>query len=182
MVGGYPGSVTTRSPGAPLAAPLPDSIATLPDIWHGVRLGVAPESSPPFAIDALVVEDDTWQVLGADPEFRPTAEHPLRLMQALRQAEPVAPGSVFVVPGRPTRLHAVVHDLDRDPSWREEWIAAALEGCLGIASERGFRSLAIPLLGTRHGGLAPDRAVGLLEDSLAAPSAPLPRKLWLISP
>lgn len=154
----------------------------LPDIWHGVRLEVAPESYPPFAIDALVVEDDTWQILGADPEFRPTAEHPLRLMQALREAEPMAPGSVAVVRGRPTRLCAIVHDLDCDPSWREEWIAAALEGCLRIASERSLRSLALPLLGARHGRLPPDRTLALLENALTAPSVPLPRKLWLIFP
>ena len=171
-----------RPPDAPLDAPLPDSLERLPDIGHGARLEVAPESSPPFAIDALVVEDDTWQVLGADPEFRPTTEHPLRLMRAVRAAEPVAAGSVTVVPGAPTRLHAIVHDLDRDPSWRQEWLAEALESCLEIASERSLRSLALPLLGTRHGRLPPDRALEQLEEILSATSAPLPRRLWLIFP
>ena len=154
----------------------------LPDIWHGVRLGVAPAGCPPFAIDALIVEDDTWQVLAADPEFHPTAEHPVRLMQALRQAEPVPPGSVVFEAGVPARLRAVVHDLDRDPSWREEWIAAALASCLEIAAERGLRSLAVPLLGTRHGRLPPGRALELVEEALTAPAAELPKRLWILFP
>ncbi|PSQ91983.1 MAG: hypothetical protein BRD57_03550, partial [Proteobacteria bacterium SW_6_67_9] len=37
-----------------------------------------------------------------------------------------APGEVVVVGGRPLHLRAVIHDLDRVPTWREEWIVRAL--------------------------------------------------------
>jgi hypothetical protein len=42
--------------------------------------------------------------------------------QSLLQA-----GSVFKRAGNPLRLLAIVHDLDREPSWRSEWIAKLLK-------------------------------------------------------
>ena len=153
----------------------------LPDIWHGVRVGVAPERCPPFSVDARIAEDDTWRILTADPHFHATTEHPIRLMRDLRDAEPLAPGTVVFEPGPPVRLRAIVYDLDRDPCWREEWVGAALARCLEIAAERGLRSLALPVLGT-HARVPPETTLDLLEAALTAPSAPLPRRLWLIFP
>ena len=101
--------------GFPFPSPL--TAQSTPCIWHGLRVEIAPSGEPPFAVDAVVIEDDTWQVLGAEPEFSSAAEHPIRLMQELREAEPLEPGSVFIKEGAPVRLHAIVHDLDCEPSW-----------------------------------------------------------------
>ena len=149
-------------------------------IWHGVRVEVSPPGEPPFPIDALVVEDDTWQVLGADPGFRPTVEHPIRLMQALREAEPFEPGTVAIKEDAPVRLHAIVHDLDCEPSCQEEWIAAALGEILRIATERSFRSLGLPQLGTRYGRLTAEEFMRILDGALEkGQKCPLQR-LWLL--
>ena len=152
-----------------------------PRIWHGVWTELAPEFERPFPIDALVVEDDTWQVLGADPDFHPSLEHPIRVMQALHEAQPVAPGSVVVGGGSPTRLHAIVHDLDLEPTWTKEWIGTALEGIFRIASERGLSALGLPLLGTRHGRLSDDLSLRLIDGALARSAKGSPRRLWLIA-
>lgn len=141
----------------------------------------APESEQPFPIDALAVEDDTWQVLGADPDFRPSVEHPIRVMQALHKAQPVAAGTVVVRAGAPIRLHAIVHDLDLEPTWREEWISAALKEIFRISSECGYRALGLPLLGARHGRPSHALSLSLLDGALARPANGTLRKLWLIA-
>jgi hypothetical protein len=104
-----------------------------------VRIVPAPEDQPPFPVDALAVEDDTYFVLGADPEVREPNEHPIRLWKQIHEAEPAAPGSVSVKEGEdggPTRFLAVVHDLSQEPSWREEWVAQALGEVLRETGQR----------------------------------------------
>ena len=165
----------------PPRAELPDLTANLPRIWHGVHFVCAPRARPPFAVAALVVEDDTWQVLGANPDFRPTAEHPIRLWRSLAAAEPLEPGDVVEHEGFPIRLHAIVHDLDREPICREEWIAEALDQIFGIVAERRFETLALPLLGTRHGRLPERSSLRLLDESLSGLALRPLRRLWLIT-
>ena len=162
--------------------PFPQAVAEMPGIWHGLRVEVAPERQPPFAVDAMVVEDDTWQVLGAEPDFRPTAEHPIRLMHELHQAEPLEPGSVIIEEGVPIHLRAIVHDLECEPSWREEWIATALKESFRIVGKHGFRALGTPLLGTRHGRLPAENSIRLLDEILAGQSARPLERLWLVFP
>ncbi len=62
-----------------------------------------PLEDPPFSIDAIAIEDDTYFVLGADPEFRPSSEHPIRVHTAALEVEPAAPGSVFKTTARDER-------------------------------------------------------------------------------
>lgn len=141
----------------------------------------APESEPPFPIEAVAVEDDTWQVLGADPDFGLSVEHPIRLMQALHEAQPVSAGTVVVRDGTPIRLHAIVHDLDLEPTWTEEWISAALKEIFRISNDCGYRALGLPLLGTRHSRLSYGLSLRLLDRALARPANRSLRKLWLIA-
>ena len=94
----------------------------------------------------------------------------------------MAPGSVLVRAGRPLLLRAVVHDLDRDPSWREGWIAAALQEVLLHCERLKIGGLALPRLGTIHGRLPPARALQLTWEALLAARAALPRRLWLLLP
>ncbi len=83
--------------------------------------------------------------------------------------------------GCPLRLHAVVHDLRREPSWREEWVTSALEAILRECKRRSFDSLALEPLGAVHGRLAPERFVDLLEGALTAAPAATVRRIWLVS-
>ncbi len=148
----------------------------------GIPVTVAPADRPPFEIDALVVEDDTYLVLGADPEVREPAEHPLRVWQAVHDFEPLAPGTLTVRPGRPPRLLAIVHDLAADPTWREDWVASALGEVLRYAERTGVRSLAVPPLGAVHGRLPVERFAALLRDALAVGPAQSLERIWLACP
>jgi deoxyribonuclease V len=146
----------------------------------GIEITSAPAERPPFAVEAVAVEDDTYLVLGADPAFREPSEHLLEVLTAAHAAEPLTPGTVLVRPGRPLRFHAVVHDLGRDPTWTEEWIETALRELLETADGRGLRALGLEPLGCRHGNLLLDRFLILLERAIrAAPRRNL-RRIWLV--
>ncbi len=46
----------------------------------------------------------------------------------------------------PVKLLAVVHDLNQDPSWKEEWVVKALEGIFREIEQRKLQSLALRFL------------------------------------
>lgn len=145
-----------------------------------MEIYVAPPSRPPFEPAALVVEDDTYQVLGADTAARESYESVRRLRERAAQVEPEPPGSVQVRPGDPLRIHAIVHDLDLEPTWLEIWLVDALAAALGEADRRRLDSLALPMLGTLHGSLAPRRFVQLLRSTLDGTRCHHLRRLWLV--
>lgn len=142
----------------------------------------APKDRPPFPVDAVAFEEDTFLVLSADREVRDPKEHQVRLMTRLIESRPETPGCVLVKGTRPLRLLAVIHDLDQDPSWRDEWIASALEGIFREAENRKLTSIALPFLGTLHGSLAEERFVVLLRCALERISARYLKRLWLVVP
>jgi hypothetical protein len=142
------------------------------------------------AAAVVVVEDDRYRVLGAEPEFRdPGPVHPIRIHTALVDLAPAEPGTVVVGPdGR--RWYAVVHDLDLEPSARPEWLDAALREVLRLARQRGVRALVLPPLGAVHGGVSLATALERIARALwhhaelaaeAAGSGPLER-VWLRVP
>ena len=120
----------------------------------------------PEGVDAIAVEDDTYFVLGADPGFKEPTEHPVRIWTEVHEAEPAEPGSVRIQEGRPVRMHAVIHDLSADPTWREEWVEAALAAILKEVERRSLRNIALQRLGAVHGRLPVERFHDLLEASL----------------
>ncbi len=153
----------------------------------GVRVGaidvaVAPEESPPFPVAAIVIEEDTYLVLSAAAEQPMRPEHPLRLMTALRELEPEPPGSLVVREGQPLRFLAIVHDLNRDPTWTDEWVESAYERALAETGRRGLRALGLELLATRHGRMEPQRSLDLLRDALERATPPLLERLWISAP
>jgi len=132
-----------------------------------MRVRVVDTRSAVGDVDAIVVEDDTFHVLGADPAWRPVAEHPRRVLDAAARSRPDALGSVVVVEETPLRLCAVVHDLDREPSCDPAAIEAALAQLLVIIERRVLVRIAMPLLGTAHGRLPLAEAAALLLGALA---------------
>lgn len=145
-----------------------------------VRLWTGP--GLPAGAGALVCEEDTMQVLGAPLALEPLFEHPVRVLTAASAASPATPGTVLVRAGRPLLLRAVVHDLDRDPSWSEGWIAEALREVLRLSARLKLGGVALPLLGTIHGRMPPTRALRLTWEALVAAREALPRRLWLLLP
>ncbi len=153
----------------------------------GIDVVLARDDDPPFHVDATVLEEDTWLALSADTRTVVSPGHPVRVMTQAWEAKPEAPGTVVVATGSPTRLLAVVHDLDREPSWTAQWVEQALTAALHQAIHLGCESLRLPLLGTEHGRLPALEFVELLHRALravatasAGPSSL--RRIWLVRP
>jgi hypothetical protein len=145
-----------------------------------LRVVVAAADRPPFDVDALVFEDDTYFVLGASAEIREPTESPLRVWTELHETEAADPGDVIFRSGTPPRILAVVHDLSKDPTWTEAWVAQALSASLRLARERGFRSLGLQPLGCVHGRLSPDRFPLLLRQALEQTGPRTLERIWLV--
>jgi hypothetical protein len=153
--------------------PSPDEIAL-----GGATLSLAED--PPFVVQATVHEEDTFLVLSADRSRVSVQEHPLRVIDRAYNARAETPGTVRLAAGDPTRLLAVIHDLDREPSTCEEWVLAALRAVLDLCVERQLASVALPLVGSVHGVLPARTAADLLVTALVqGPGRPYPRRIWL---
>lgn len=149
--------------------------------FGAVRIVAAPRTRPPFPVDALVWEEDTFLVLSAEPVVREPKGHPLRIINDALHMVPERPGTV-VVRGttRPLHFLAIVHDLNQEPTWREEWMADALAAVFSEAEHRALRSLALPLLGTIHGRCEKSRFAVLLRTAMQKASFQHLRRLWLV--
>ena len=136
---------------------------------------------PPFTVQAVVIEDDTAQVLSAQTETLPqTGTHIIKIMTALHDDEPARPGVVVVKGSSPWRLHALVHDFDQQPSFQQAWVAQALAEALSVCAARQITHLGVEQLGCKHGGLSPRRFRELLGDTLQGRAIFYPRALWII--
>ena len=143
---------------------------------------VAPFHSPPFSVQALILEEDTWFALSHSPEFRPTSAHPIRVMTDAWEARPVPPGSVHVRQSNPYRILAIVHDLAEDPTWRVEWIEEALRQGLATACDCGLRAIGIEPLGAVHGRYPVADFDVLLERVLDSEPSWSALRIWRIEP
>jgi len=146
------------------------------------RLVAAPNENPPFKVDAMVAEEDTFLVLSADPVVKEPRESLETMIEQINEIRPEVPGSVLVRKNRPLEFLAIVHDLDLEPSWKEEWISGALDQVFREAAARRVRSIALPLLGTTHGSLEAKRAATLLGDALRRGLPGGLQRIWLILP
>lgn len=153
------------------------------EMWFGtLRIVASPEHSPPFKVDAMAFEEDTWLVMSADPKVCEPEKHPIRLMTDLIEAQPEPVGSVLVKGKNPLRFLAIVHDLNLDPTWREKWIESALEKIFYKAEQLGLKAIGLQLLGTLHGRLDKKRFIDLLGHAIFQASLKHLKRLWLIAP
>lgn len=151
-------------------------------VYRGVRIVAAPEDRPPFPVDALVLEEDTHLLMSARAEIRAPAESFGKLVNDMADFQPLAPGTVLARGNAPLRLLAVVHDIDRRPTWREAWVDRALAGVLQEAARRRLESLGVPVLAGRHGSMAAGRFAALLRRALERRSPGRLRRLWILAP
>lgn len=147
-----------------------------------LRVMMAPPPGSALTVDALVLEEDTWQVLSASPEVVAPDEDALQLLRRLRTAQPLPPGSVAVRAGTPMQFHAVVYDFDDAAYCRPAWVAATLAEILLIAAQHKLGSLALPLLGVRHGRLPLSAFVILFVAALEKAKPDCLRQIWLLVP
>jgi hypothetical protein len=138
-------------------------------------------AAPPFAIDAVVLEQDTYLLMVDDGIIREPAEPLTKLADELVQQPPLAVGSVIVGKMHPVQLSAVVHDVECDPTWSEHGITLALNNIVTECIRHKIESLAMRPLAYRHGGFPIDRFIESLCNSLAQPAGVL-RRIWLVWP
>ncbi len=150
---------------------------------RGVRVVAAPQSAQPFPVDALVLEEDTYLVLSADPKAVSPVVHPVRLMTGVFDFSPETPGSVVVQESHPLRLLAVVNDVDQDPICKETWIAQALKAVFRIVEDRRLNAVGFQMLGTHHGRIPPVRSAELFLDAFSGlPDGASLKRLWIDAP
>jgi hypothetical protein len=147
-----------------------------------VKIIAAPESAPPFKIDARAYEEDTWLVMSAEPKVCLPEVHPIRLMTELIEARPKNAGSVMVRGNHPLRFLAIVHDVNLEPTWKEEWIETAIAKIFQESEKRNIGAIGLPLLGTLHGRLEPTRFALILGRVIKKAVLTHLRRVWLISP
>ena len=146
----------------------------------GIRLVATLETAaPPFWPEATVHEEDTYLCLGDYHGVSEPRESYPALVRRMESYVPRRPGSVVVQGHYPLRLLAIVHDVEREPTWRAEWVREALDGIFLMTARRGLRSLALPPLGCRHGRLGLPAFFALLFPSLARAAPPFPDRIWL---
>jgi hypothetical protein len=147
-----------------------------------VRIVAAPKDRKPFPVDAVAFEEDTFLVLSADTTVREPKASLMRVMTKVIETHPKTPGSVLVRGRRPLRLLAIVHDLNQEPTWKEEWIRSALRGIFQEVEKRRLESLALPFIGTLHGRLEKERFVHMLREVIEGMEFKHFTHLWLVVP
>jgi len=154
----------------------------LEETWLGdLHVVAAPMRIPPFPIDAIAAEEDTFLVLSADKEVREPTEPLVRIMTRLIETRPETPGTVVVKGRRPLKFLLIIHDFNQDPSCREEWVAEALDAVFMEAENRGLRSLGMPLIGTAHGAIDTERSVALIARAIGTGRLLHLKQLWLVA-
>ncbi|MBN2433096.1 MAG: hypothetical protein JXQ27_16615 [Acidobacteria bacterium] len=144
-----------------------------------VQLFVQDHLSRVRALDAMVIEEDTYLVLSTPHRQMQESAHPVRVIHRAYNAEPEMPGAVIVKAGSPLLLLAVVHHLSYDPSFSEEWITLALENVMCFCAARQIRSLGTPILGSVYGSFPAQRFLSLLRGAMERRSLPGLREIWL---
>ena len=157
------------------------------DFGRAGRLGrvhvvVAPEDAPPFSVEAVAVEEDTHLLLSSEGEIEEPEEDFERLVEAAAERSPRTPGSVLIRKAKPLQILAIVHDIDCEPTWREEWVASAINGIVEEAEWRRLAAIGIPLIGTRHGNIEMRRVALWLGRCLSRTQFRHLERVWVIAP
>lgn len=157
------------------------------DLARVVRIGntriqISPQDRPPFAVNAIAVEQDTALVLDEEPILYAPSQSLNEFSSELEHLTEPLPGSVLVKHGTPKRLIAIIHDLEQDPTLRPEWVVKALHNMMRLAERQPLQAIALPLLGTRYGQLDQRRFIELLCYILCKYPPASHLKLWLVAP
>lgn len=151
-------------------------------IIGSIEITVAPPQCPPFAVDAVVEEQDTSLVLGTEPAIRETRESYSLLVRKMIRQKPLAMSEIIVKKGYPLRFTAIVYDIEKKPACREEWVKAALKNILDQCKKHKVKTLSMPLPGTTHGKIGKEQSLNLLKSILLACNPVYPQKIWLVTP
>ena len=147
-----------------------------------IELVIAPPELSPFKFDAIVEEQDTNLLLGVAPQISEPYESYDKLVSQMITQQPRLPGEVVVKGNHPVRFLAVVHDLELEPIWKEEWIANALGLIFKESVHNRIKTVAMPVLGSIYGSLDYEIFIELFRSALPSGNITYPEKIWLIVP
>ncbi len=128
--------------------------------------------APAFPIDRHVDEEDRYLVLSAPAVLPDVAPHPIRVLTASLDAEPVPCGELRL---RGERILAVIYDLDATPITNPRWIAGAYRALVA----QPLSSISLPLLGAAHGRIDADESLRLLLGAIAEKASPSLTRIWI---
>jgi len=151
-------------------------------VLKGLKIIAAPANCSPVKIEAQVFEEDTFLIMSDEPEHMPQPMHPIRLMNEIEKFTPEVPGTVIVKGRNPIRMLAVVHDVNQDPTWKEEWIEKAMCSVFQKSEQLKIKTLGLPMLGTKHGQLNSRHFAELLARFLRLSEFKHLKLIWLIAP
>jgi len=147
-----------------------------------VHVVVAPDSLPPFTVAAEVIEQDTARVLDEDMILLEPDESLGHLVREMVTEPMPAPGSVLASGAHPLQIQAIIHDLDKEPSWCEVGIREAWRGIVSCCEEHAIDTLALPLLGTRLRSMDRRQSVRLLRELILGSRPACLQRIWLRCP
>jgi len=148
-----------------------------------VTIQAAPKNYPPFPVQAIVEEQDTYLLLSEQATLSDPGKPAWYLANTMEREEKIyQPGSVIMKPQQPNRLLAIVHDIELDPTCKPEYVERAWKNIFELIAVEEFSSIAIPLLGTVHGKLDFNDAMQLLRKSLHQPLPEYLQQIWFILP
>ena len=147
-----------------------------------LTLVAAPGEWPPFKYTAIVEEQDTYLILGEQTRIEDPGKPVWYLANKIEFEKVNALGSVIVKGHAPLRLLAVVIDIEQDPICRPESVRLAYQSVMNTVQKRNIDSLALPLLGTRHGKLTVNESIQQLSVALREDQPACLQRIWLILP
>jgi hypothetical protein len=147
-----------------------------------IHIVVAARDKAPFSVEANVVEEDTFLVLSEEPTVYEPMETPVHLMTRLIETRPEIPGTVLVRGAGPYKIMAIVHDVNQEPTWREQWVYQALRGAIRAAERKEVKKIAIDMLGCMHGRLNPSHFTTYLKEIINDSPPKTIRRIWLRPP
>lgn len=148
-------------------------------VFRGIRIVASAENEPPFPLDALTFEEDTNLLMSADGDIAPPRESIGELVADIAAFEPLEQGSVTARGLAPVRLLAIIHDIEKSPTWNEESVRNAMAGLLAKCETLDVSALGLPVLGGVHGTLPARRFAGLLRIALEQFPPKRLKRIWI---
>jgi hypothetical protein len=149
-----------------------------------LKITVAPrDGAPPFQPEVIAFEMDVDLILRLDRDPTPPEESDDELVEAMSETSAHRRGDVLWLPGdpgEPVCALLLIHDLEKEPSWDEASISASLGNLLDESAARGITRIALPMIGTVHGRLPPERFPPLLHASLIR-AEDAPEQVWVMA-